>query len=169
MIRNLNSTVKNKNDLRSGKLSSLVTFKVNEQLFALPVTIIKDIFQTNNITPVQLAPKGILGLLNIRGHIYSVISLRECLDLPSLNTWEDQMFYSIEWEGEKYCLMVDTVGEVLIPERERFEEIPCTLEKSYGTLASEIYKLDTEILILLDIEKIFTHKKLLFEEAAQHA
>lgn len=165
MIKNSDFTLKNQNNLRSGKLSSLVTFKVNEQLFALPITIIKDIFQTNNITPVQLAPKGIFGLLNIRGHIYTVISLRECLELPALDSLEDQMFYSIERDDEKYCLMVDTVGEVLMPERERFEELPCTLEKPYKTLASEIYKSDSEILILLDVEKIFTHKKLLSEEA----
>ena len=60
---------------------NLVTFKINNQSFGIPILQVQDIVEPRMITLVPLAPSAIAGVMNLRGRIVTVINLRRCLGL----------------------------------------------------------------------------------------
>jgi purine-binding chemotaxis protein CheW len=64
------------------------------------------------------------------------------------------MAIGIEAKGESFGLLVDAVGEVLkLPVTER-EQNPINLDRKLATLSAGVYRLDGELLVVLDIDRV---------------
>jgi purine-binding chemotaxis protein CheW len=59
-----------------------------------------------------------------------------------------------EQGGELYALLVDQVSEVMSLEAARFERNPPTLEKTWAAFSTGVYRLDGQLLIVLDVERL---------------
>src|SRR5947208_1801877 len=90
-----------------------VTATVGGQLFGLPIARVQDVFVLDRMARVPLAPGEIAGLLNLRGRIVTVIDLCRRLGLPALADGRGRMAVGIEYRGESYGLLIDSIGEVL--------------------------------------------------------
>ncbi len=90
-----------------------VTVFVGETMFGLTIDRVHDVFVPAGITPVPLAPKEIVGLLNLRGRVVTALCLRRRLSLPDREAGAAQMAIGLEQTGETFALIVDGVGEVL--------------------------------------------------------
>lgn len=134
-----------------------VTFRVGSQLFGVNVLGVQDILRTEEIAFVPMAPPEVRGSINLRGRIVTVIDVRIRLGLLAREEGENTMGVTVEQGTELYTLSVDEIGEVLsIPIAER-EEVPGTLEQMWRNFAEHIFKLDGELLIVLDIDKLLRH------------
>src|SRR5437867_7880011 len=89
-----------------------VTVIIDDQLFGLPISRVQDVFQPDRLTRVPLAAAEIAGVLNLRGRIVTAIDMRRRLGLAPANG-RPPMAIGIEFKGESYGLLVDSVGEVL--------------------------------------------------------
>ncbi len=140
----------------SGPIREFVTLYIGDQIFGLPVSDIREVFHPLAITRVPLAPPEIRGVLNLRGRIVTAIEVRTCLNLPPLEEDEasSMMAIGIEVDDEAYGLIVDRIGDVLqLPERD-CEAIPCNMDPNWQALASGIFRLDGQLLIILDIQRL---------------
>lgn len=137
----------------SKTIQQLLTFHIDGRLLGIPVLKVRDVFRADKITPVPLAPPEIKGLINLRGHIVTSISLREKLGLPPLEDDTKQMNIAIEYSGEVYSLLVDKIGDVMELDEKDFERKPQVLDEKVRDFALGIYKLDDRLLISLDVEK----------------
>ena len=90
-----------------------VTVTVGDQLFGLPIERIHDVFIPTSMTPVPLAPPEIVGLLNLRGRVVTALCVRKRLGMPAREAGAEAMAVGLEYNGESYGLLVDSVGEVL--------------------------------------------------------
>jgi purine-binding chemotaxis protein CheW len=131
-----------------------VTVTVADQLFGLPIERVHDVFLPTVITKVPLAPREIVGLLNLRGKVVTAICLRARLDLPARVEVASTMAVGIEHLGESYGLMVDGVGEVLRLPRDQLEPAPIHLDARWGQIAKGIHRLEDKLLIILDVDSI---------------
>jgi len=137
-----------------GKLCEYVTFTTADQLFGLPIECVQDVFKPNSITRVPLAGAEIAGVLNLRGRIVTAIELRSRLGLGARESGFLPMAIGIEAKGESFGLLVDVVGEVLkLPEAER-EPNPINLDRNLSRLAGGVYRLDGQLLVVLDIDRV---------------
>ena len=59
-----------------------------------------------------------------------------------------------ENEGDLYALLVDQVLEVLSPDGGRFELPPPTLPASWGRFCTGLYRLETALLVVLDLSRV---------------
>ena len=132
-----------------------VTMKVGNQLFGLPVLSIQDVLGCREVTKVPLASSDIAGALNLRGRIVTVIDMRVRLDLESNIEHNERMNIVIEKNDELYSLLVDTVGDVLSLEVEKFEKNPANINSSWQKYADGVFRLDNELMVALDIDKLF--------------
>jgi purine-binding chemotaxis protein CheW len=134
-----------------------VTFRVDGQLFGVNVLGVQDILRTEEIAFVPMAPPEVRGSINLRGRIVTVIDVRVRLGLPAREEGENTMGVTVEQSTELYTLSVDEIGEVLsLPVAER-EDVPGTLGDKWRNFAEYIYKLDGELMIVLDIDKLLRH------------
>jgi len=135
-------------------LCEYVTFTTAGQLFGLPIECVQDVFKPTSITKVPLAGPEIAGVLNLRGRIVTAIELRSRLGLSARERGATPMAIGIEARGESFGLLVDVVGEVLkLPEAER-EPNPVNLDRNLGRLAAGVYRLDGQLLVVLDIDRV---------------
>lgn len=132
----------------------LLTFHVHDQVLAIPVIHIRDVFLAQKITPVPLAAGEIRGLINLRGRIVTAISMREKLNFPKVGVDEKQMIIAVEHAGEVYGLLVDKVGDVTSLSEDLYERKPQVLDGKLRDIARGVFKLEGKLLILLDVDLI---------------
>lgn len=134
--------------------TEFVTFTIDGQMFGLPIACVQDVFKPSRITKVPLAAGEIAGVLNLRGRIVTAIDMRHRLEVKRREERDASMAIGIEAKGESFGLLVDAVGEVLkLPEAQR-EPNPINLDRKLAVLAAGIYRLDAQLLVVLDIERI---------------
>lgn len=141
-------------DLTTGDDEQLVTMTVDNQLFGIPILKVQDIVEPDQITPVPLAPSAIAGVLNLRGRIVTVIDLRECLGAESTDDDRKQMSVTVEYKGDLYTLLVDSIGDVRSLPRKSFDKPPATLDDNLKRVCSGIFRLEHDLLVVLDVERI---------------
>ena len=138
----------------TAKLSDYVTFSAAGQMFGLPIECVQDVFKPARITRVPLAGPEIAGVLNLRGRIVTAVELRIRLGLGAREGGNGPMAIGIESQGESFGLLVDAVGEVLnLAEGER-EANPVNLDRRLGRVSAGVYRLDGELLVILDIDRV---------------
>ncbi len=133
-----------------------ITLKIGGQLFGAPVSDIHDVFAPTSITPVPLAPKEIAGVLNLRGRIVTAVDSRARLGLGPRDPDSSIMSIHIEMKGESFGLIIDEVGEVLRLDDKDREDVPANLDPVWAQIAAGIYRLEKELLVILEIEKILS-------------
>lgn len=139
----------------TGATSDLVTMTIAGQMFGIPVLQVQDVLSPQRITRIPLAPPEVAGSLNLRGRIVTVIDLRSCLGLPPLtDSSKSRMSIVVDHQGELYSLLVDQIGEVLSLSNSDFERNPPTLEKRWREIALGIYRLNQNLLVVLDVARL---------------
>lgn len=131
-----------------------VTMFVDKQMFGIEVKHVRDVLREQSITSIPLAPPEVAGSLNLRGRIVTVIDLRRRLDLPAKPVGAGATFVVVELKGELYSLMVDRVGEVLTSTLAHIEKVPANIATHWKDIATGIYKMDHELLVLVDVQAL---------------
>ncbi|UTW54551.1 chemotaxis protein CheW [Kordiimonas sp. SCSIO 12610] len=131
-----------------------VTVKLAGQTLGIPVLAVHDVLNAQQITKIPLAPDWVSGVLNLRGRIVTAIDLRRRLGLEPLEGDKKSMSVVVEHGEEPYSLQIDEVGEVLSLEDQLFERNPVTLDPRWREVSKGIYRLENELLAILDVEKL---------------
>lgn len=132
---------------------------VGGESFGLPVDQVQTIFQIEAVTPVPLGPREILGLVNLRGKIVTAVGLRQRLQMPGPAKAKPQLAIGIEHRGENFALVVDEVGDVIVLNPEQRIAMPPHLDAQRAKLTEAVYRLDNQILSLLDMNSVFDFQR----------
>ena len=131
-----------------------LTVKIGDQLFGFPVIHLRDIFKSLEITPIPLAPKAILGSINLRGKVVTVIDLRLKL-YPNVNIEDrESMHIAVAHGQELLSFVVDSVGDVLNIPQSKFEPLPSTLEQHWLNIAEGVCQINESLIIRLNMEHL---------------
>jgi purine-binding chemotaxis protein CheW len=137
-----------------------VTVLIAEQLFGLPIARVHDVFMVDRLTRVPLAPPEIAGILNLRGRVVTMVDMRRRLDFPEREGGRGHMAVGIEYRGESYGLLIDSVGEVLkIPAANR-DPNPVNLDPRWSRVAEGVVQLDGRLMVVLDVDRVLELKTL---------
>jgi purine-binding chemotaxis protein CheW len=134
--------------------TTFVTMTVRDQLCGIPVLSVRDIIVTPAMTRIPLAPPEVAGSLNLRGRIVTAIDLRRRLNLPPRSDGLAGMSVVVERQGELYSLVVDSVREVIEFDRHKLEPNPPTLAAAWREFSAGIYRLQSELLVVLNTERL---------------
>ena len=131
-----------------------VTVFVGETMFGLTIDRVHDVFVPAGITPVPLAPKEIVGLLNLRGRVVTALCLRRRLGIPAREAGAAEMAIGLEQAGETFALIVDGVGEVLKLGADTQEPVPINLDARWRDISLGVHRLDGRLLVILDVDAL---------------
>ncbi len=137
-----------------GEGGDFVTFTIAGQLFGVPVLAVQDVLRPQAITRIPMAPPEILGSLNLRGRIVTVVDTRHRLGLPDAESKEQPMSIVVPHGDDLFSLAVDKVGEVLSLSPQNFEPNPATLDPAWREVATGIYRLKEELLVVIDVGRL---------------
>jgi purine-binding chemotaxis protein CheW len=136
-----------------GMASEYVTVMVADQMFGLPIDRVHDVFIASAVTGVPLAPREIVGLLNLRGRVVTAMCLRRRLGLPEGGSGRE-MAVGLEHQGESYGVLVDQVGEVMKLSPETREPNPVHMDPRWVRLSRGVHRLENQLLIILDVDAV---------------
>jgi len=131
----------------------VVTFYLGDFLFGIYADKVMEINKDLDITPVPLAPSFILGIMNLRGQIITVIDLAKKINFqvetrPRLNL-------IVRNQDEAVSLLIEKISDILeIPET-KLEEPPEKIEGFDKEYVDKIYQLPDRLLAIIKVEKIF--------------
>jgi len=131
-----------------------VTIKLDGQKLGIPVLAVHDVLNAQQITRIPRSPNWVAGVLNLRGRIVTAIDLRMRLGLAPLEEGKRSMSVVVEHDEEPYSLQIDSVGEVLSLDDQLFEKNPVTLDPRWREVSRGIYRLENELLPILDVNKL---------------
>ncbi len=143
----------------------LLVFKVNEQLYGLPVTRIVRIIEMVTITHLPGSPETIEGIINLQGRIAPMMNLRRRFNLPfqpyGLHT--PIILADLISSGHILGLVIDSVEYVLAVEADNLELtetiIPTPLVNQMDNRAaylSGFAKVDRRIILILNVDALLT-------------
>lgn len=145
-------------NLEYGENLTAVIIEIKGEKYLIEVEKVKEIYVPGEaIVPIPLSDKSIVGVINIRGEIYSIISLRHNIYRDSIDYGlnDHSRILLLEWGDLHIALLVDSVIGV--------REFPISIFKQQGTIIKtnidfKFIKLtgvfQDEVLILLDLNTL---------------
>ena len=95
------------------KKLKFLCFHLGERLFALDIMGIREILRIQAVTPVPDAPDNILGIVNVRGELITVLDARAVFGIKAEEADRRDVRIIIGvWSGIRFGLLVDLVLDV---------------------------------------------------------
>ena len=145
---------KKKTDL--SELLQLVSFKIGEEEFGIEILKVQEIIKMMFITKIPNTPEFIEGIINLRGRIIPVVDLRTRLGLTKQTHTKNTRIVVVELNNHIIGFVVDEVSEVIRITKDTTEEPPAMIGSINREFVTAIGKLEDRLLILLDLEKVFS-------------
>ena len=132
----------------------LVSFRLADEEFGVEITKVREIILLGPITRVPQTPEYVKGLINLRSTVIPVIDLRSRFGLPEGKLTDESRIMVMNVGSKTIGIIVDSVSEVLRISRDQIAPPPQTVASLGRDYLIGLAKLDTRLLILLDMDKI---------------
>ncbi|NMA65990.1 MAG: chemotaxis protein CheW [Clostridiaceae bacterium] len=140
------------NDIEK-KNRQFVIFKLGDQEFGVDIHKVSIVEKYMNITRVPTTPSYIKGVINLRGEIIPVMSLREKFGLPEIEVDDDTRIIIFKFGEIVMGVIVDIVSEVAFYDEDNIESVTSiTNDRSLDYIIG-IAKYEGRLITLLNIEK----------------
>ncbi len=137
----------------------LFSFFLNDMLIGIDIRCVKEVNRSLDFNPVPGSSEQILGLMNLRGSIIPVFNLKKILNVPEAA--EPGCFCMvmrpIAGEDEQIAFLIDKPGEVVDVEEAACEAMPAHYYGIEDFPGTEVCKLESEIIPIIDTEALFRH------------
>lgn len=134
-------------------LDRYCTFRVDGLLLGVPVERVLEIRRASAVTATPLAPRWVLGLMNVRGRIATVIDTRHQLGLAPAPA-PPAVFIVIETGDSLISLAVDDDGDVVELSGATREPVPETISPQVRSVATDAYQMDDALLLIVRISAL---------------
>ncbi len=138
---------------------SLVSFRLADQLYALPIEPVVQIVEMVAITPIPNVSPSVEGVINYHGTTIPVINLRQYLGLPQVPIGLDMHIVIVRFAGRTIGLLMDSVLQVMDVDEEQIAPARDILPDEMGEVRILRGVLNTEsaeVVLVLDLEHLFS-------------
>ncbi|MEY4592696.1 MAG: hypothetical protein RIR18_1591 [Pseudomonadota bacterium] len=140
-------------------LSQVLIIGLDQEVFALPATLVRDILEVGEITPLPTAPAFVGHLVNVRGRVVPLADLRLRFGMTSAVATVDTRMVVLEvmidHEPTLVAVLADKVYEVAQLDTVVAEEVPKIGTRWRPEFARAIGKRHSAFVMVLDIDRIF--------------
>ncbi|BCS53525.1 chemotaxis protein CheW [Geobacter sp. SVR] len=138
------------------ELIQLVSFNLDQEQYGIDVLKVREIIRLPGITQVPNAPHSVDGVINLRGKVIPIVSMRKKFGLPEIGSGFQTRIMVLDVAGELTGFVVDEVSEVI---RVSAGEIQPSPVVAAGGIDQEcicgIINQAERLLVILDLERMF--------------
>lgn len=139
---------------QAGQTVLLATFFVRDALCALDAAGVQEVIRLGPVTPVRYGPEAVIGIVNLRGKIVTIIDLGLRLGFPKAVATGDSRIFIIEDHNEFIGLLVDRVDEVVEVERDHWQPPPANVNYGQARFFKGVCRTRNRVITLLDAVQI---------------
>jgi purine-binding chemotaxis protein CheW len=134
----------------------LATFYIGDALCGMDILKIQEINKLMQMTKVPQAPDYVLGILNLRGQIVTIIDLGHKLGLGTTDITQDPRNIIVNSSGGHVGLLVRKISDVVSVDMQKRESAPANMRGIQGEYFNGVYKTDTNLIGILNIDKVLS-------------
>lgn len=133
----------------------ILFFNIGESIYGIEIKYVKEIISVEQITIVPKIPDYIKGVINIRGKVVPIISVRNRFGIEEIPYDDRTCIIVLEFEdGEQVGIIVDRVQEVLIAKPSDISKAPDSKNVNANRYIKSIIEIEGDIKLLLDCDKL---------------
>jgi purine-binding chemotaxis protein CheW len=136
-----------------------VTFRLDNETYGINVMQVQEVLRYTEIAPVPGAPPYVLGIINLRGNVVTVIDTRLRFGLSQTETNDQTRIVIIETENQVVGILVDAVAEVVYLRQSEIETTPNVGNEETAKFIQGVCHKNKELLILVDLEKMMSDEE----------
>lgn len=136
-----------------------VTFKLGDETYAINVMQVQEVLRVSDISPVPGAPDFVLGIINLRGNVVTVIDARRRINLPPREPDDDSRIVIIEAGDQVVGMLVDNVAEVVELRDAEIEPAPNVGNDESSKYIQGVVNRGEELIILMDLDKLLSEEE----------
>lgn len=134
-----------------------VIFKLDNEYYGITIESVIAIEKMENITRIPNSPKHIKGLINLRGDVITLISLRDKINMIDKDLDNNSRIIVVSKDEITLGLIVDSSSEVIEINPDNIDGPPSTSENQSSEYISGIGKVDDRLIILLNLSKVLEY------------
>ena len=138
----------------SAHLIKHVSFTLGEETYAINAARVNEVLRYTEITPVPGAPAFILGIINLRGNVVTVINGRGVFGLANQAVSEQSRIIVVEIEDFVLGVVVDKVSAIVDLNEQEIETPPATGDETGARFIHGVYNENDQLLILVDFTRV---------------
>ena len=147
-----------------GECIEVVEFVLAQERYAVELQYVRDVYPLEQLTSVPCTPAHVLGIVNLRGEILSVIDIKKFFDLPDKGLTDLNKVIVLQSENMLFGILADTiVGARQIP----LTAIQPSLPMLTGIREEYLKGVTAERTVVLDAEKLLADEKITVQEQVE--
>ena len=144
-----------------------VTFKLENETYGVNVMQVQEVLRYTEIAPVPGAPDYVLGIINLRGNVVTVIDTRLKFGLMPAEITDNSRIIIIEAEKQVVGILVDSVAEVVYLKASEIDDAPSVGTEESARFIQGVCNRKDDLLILVDLNKLLSDNE--WDELSQFA
>ncbi len=136
-----------------------VTFRLENEKYGINVMQVQEVLRVSEIAPVPGAPDYVLGIINLRGNVVTVIDTRKRFGLIPKEMDDSTRIVIIESDDQVVGILVDSVAEVVDLRVSEMEAAPNVGTEESAKFIQGVASHDNELLILVDLNRLLTDEE----------
>ncbi|MBV2127831.1 chemotaxis protein CheW [Arsukibacterium indicum] len=136
-----------------------VTFRLQEETYGINVMQVQEVLRYTEIAPVPGAPGYVMGIINLRGNVVTVIDTRARFGLAPGDVTDNSRIVIIEAERQVIGILVDSVAEVVYLKQSEIDTAPNVGTDESARFIQGVSNREGELLILVDLNKLLNDEE----------
>lgn len=137
----------------------LVVFKLEQEEYGVDIMQVQEISPYQQLTKVPNSPSFVDGIVNLRGDVIPVVSLKRKFNIAESEVTELTRLIVINSGSRRTGFVVDDASEVITISDNDVEEAPPMIVGNDRKYIQGVGKLGNRILIILDLHKLLTEEE----------
>ena len=146
---------------------SLAVLVLNGEYFGIPLDVVREFTDINQVTPVPCTPDRIVGNMNLRGEILTLIDIRTVLNM-SLNISDAANYLSkaivVEVADLVTGIVVDEILDIIYLNVSEIAAVPAALHSANREYLRGTAIYGEKILAILNLQKLLTKGGVVVDE-----
>ncbi|VAX03377.1 Positive regulator of CheA protein activity (CheW) [hydrothermal vent metagenome] len=155
----MNTSVSSANSAGVEQELRWVTFRLEKEKYGINVMQVQEVLRVSEIAPVPGAPDYVLGIINLRGNVVTVIDTRKRFGLIPKEMDDSTRIVIIESDDQVVGILVDSVAEVVDLRVSEMEAAPNVGTEESAKFIQGVASHDDELLILVDLNRLLTDEE----------
>src|SRR5574344_3129256 len=136
-----------------------VTFRLEDETYGINVMQVQEVLRYSEIAPVPGAPSYVLGIINLRGNVVTVIDTRQRFGLPSAEVTDNTRIVITNVDKQVVGILVDSVAEVVYLRQSEIETAPSVGNDESAKFIQGVCNKNGELLILVELDKMMSEEE----------
>lgn len=133
-----------------------VTFTLEDEIYGINVMQVQEVLREIEVAPLPGAPHYVIGIINLRGNVVSVVDARIRFGLPARDSTDLTRIIVIEVQQHIIGILVDSVTEVVDINRGEVETAPNVGTDETSKYINGVVTRGEKLLILVDLDKLLS-------------